>query len=479
LLTFAAPSVHLNANIPWSVLSGYNRLSHTNFTGYNTSWLLQGYGYGPLEAGMTIRLPQDPKELDYEDQIAAALLATGHYIETRLALKKGTEEVLEFDAIATPINDYQNRKIIEVKSGDWGSGDIFKLYGQMAFTGNNAGWLIHKKNLSASKQAAVEEIAKKLPVTTIHIDNSTDYPFSKMPIGLELSDKAKEVIFSTSWWVRSAERIAQGRFKNWLKSHNPQPLIIEKTKLYKNAIDESLFKESPLNRAHSLYNAYRICPSLTSSLIEYISSNGSETVSTVRDSANNEGEKLYLQYVMALEIQARIAIIKNAYDQILLEKDKMKIDSPWNGMTWDTIYKSILPESFKSGMITLDSYQHANKIPYFLYIIIEVFGGYYFPNNQNELNAISETTGIPEDDIPKALSFLDSFFPIPKGWIHQGNGVNLIKGVPAYIRGAGSFSREELYGENWLEEIPQLERRVRGWHNALYKTLEPTLKVTS
>jgi hypothetical protein len=68
---------------------------------------------------MTIKLPKDPKDHDYEDQISAMLLASGYYLETRLILKKGTEEVLEFDAIVTPVNDYTNRKIVEVKSGGW------------------------------------------------------------------------------------------------------------------------------------------------------------------------------------------------------------------------------------------------------------------------------------------------------------------------------------------------------------------------
>lgn len=64
---------------------------------------------------MSIRLPKNAIEYDYEDQVCALLHAHGYYLETRLILKKGSEEVLEFDAIATPTNDYKNRKVVEVK----------------------------------------------------------------------------------------------------------------------------------------------------------------------------------------------------------------------------------------------------------------------------------------------------------------------------------------------------------------------------
>ena len=122
---------------------------------------------------MSITLPKDPKDHDYEDQIAAMLLASGYYLETRLILKKGSEEVLEFDAIATPTNDYTNRKIVEVKSGAWGVSDLFKLYGQMMYTNHKSAWLIHKKATSETKKAAIQELSTKIPVSTIYI-NVTD-----------------------------------------------------------------------------------------------------------------------------------------------------------------------------------------------------------------------------------------------------------------------------------------------------------------
>lgn len=429
---------------------------------------------------MSITLPKDPKDHDYEDQIAAMLLASGYYLETRLILKKGSEEVLEFDAIATPTNDYTNRKIVEVKSGAWGVSDLFKLYGQMMYTNHKSAWLIHKKATSETKKAAIQELSTKIPVSTIYInvtDSSVAFESEEIPVAITMDEKLRNLVFVVAWWSRSGDRVAQGRFKTWVKSDTSGAEPVAKAKTYCGQLEESLFQSTPLGRADAIYNAYKEAPQLTSSLINHVVSSSKQSLKDVRRTVTDTSERPHLQYIMALEHKARIAIIKNAYDAILAEKSTTEDASPWSGKSWDSLYKMVLPPSFREGMKSLDSNTNAQHVAFFLQVFIDVFGGFYFPHDGEELQNIAAATGVEPSAVPGMIEMLDSFFPIPAGWIHKTDGdIHFIKGVPAYVRGAGCFAREYLYGKKWMDRYSASYWTTR-WHNALYELLQPTLKV--
>lgn len=271
---------------------------------------------------MAIRLPKDPKDHDYEDQVAAMLLASGYYLETRLILKKGTEEVLEFDAIATPVNDYFNRKVVEVKSGGWGVSDLFKLYGQTLYTQHKSAWLIHKQSVSPTKLEAIAEVCKSVPVKALYInlhDKATKEASDDIPPSIEMPQDVRNLLFATAWWSRCADRVAQARFKQWVKSDTSGTEIITKARLYCAQLEASLFKDTPIRRADAMYDAYKEAPQLTSSLIKHVVGTSKQDLKTVRRSVTDNAERPYLQYIMALEQKARIAIIKNAYDALAAE----------------------------------------------------------------------------------------------------------------------------------------------------------------
>lgn len=424
---------------------------------------------------MPIRLPKNAIKYDYEDQVCSLLHAHGYYLETRLILKKGSEEVLEFDAIATPTNDYQNRKVVEVKSGKWGISDVFKLYGQVMYASERHAWLIHKKPTTKTKKKAIQEVCGSVPVTTININIDDDGELENIPDGLDIPTNISECIFITSWWSRSAERIAQSKFRSWCKGHAEPPEPIDNAQSYLSELDECLFKKSPLSRVDALYDAYKAYPQITSSLINYVSKNSKDDLKTVRRSVSDEYGRPYLQYVMAQEFRARLAIIKNAYDAILEEADSESKKGKL--FTWKSLIRTLLPDSFNNGMDALSKFEYAQHVPYFLQLFVEVFGGFYCPTDDRELLQLSQASGMPVDKIPEALALLDMFFPIPRGWMHEGDGVNFLKGVPAYLRGAGCFAREDLYGEGWENGFPQIGWQIPNWHNALYQLLEPSLKV--
>jgi hypothetical protein len=420
---------------------------------------------------MTIRLPKDPKDYDYEDQVAAMLLACGYYLETRLVLKAGTEEVLEFDALATPVNDYANRKVVEVKSGGWGIGDIFKLYGQTLYTGHGSAWLIHKQASSDTKKEAIAEVCEKIPVKTLRIDPAAGEQGDDFPLAIEMEKKLRNVLMAAAWWSRIADRLAQAKFRQWAKSDNTGADIVQKSRRYAGQLESSLFKESPLRRADAIYDAYKAAPQLTSSLIQHVLQHSGDPLHKVRKSVWDTHERVYVQYIAALEHRARIAVIKNAYDAVLLEKATPNPAVPW--LKAGLGYKAFLPTSFQAGMQSLEAHPHAHRVAYFLQVFIEVLGGFYFSEDPEDVKLVADATGLPTEIVPEMVGMLDSFFPLPNGWVHKGQGgFHFIKGVPAYLRGAGCFAREFTRGKDWCKKNNSSWWTV-NWHNALYNLLQP------
>ena len=65
----------------------------------------------------------------YEDFIAALLCVGGFYIEKRIEMSEPIN-ILELDVVSTKLSaDCINKTLIEIKSGQWGMPDVFKVRG--------------------------------------------------------------------------------------------------------------------------------------------------------------------------------------------------------------------------------------------------------------------------------------------------------------------------------------------------------------
>jgi len=95
-----------------------------------------------------VSLPDLPKGKEFEEYISAFFQASGYYIERNI-IERETEEVLELDIITT---DYSlsppQIKLLEVKSGDWGFPDLFKVRGWMDYLNISKGVFVASKEKS-------------------------------------------------------------------------------------------------------------------------------------------------------------------------------------------------------------------------------------------------------------------------------------------------------------------------------------------
>src|SRR5262245_25587304 len=94
----------------------------------------------------SVRLPDLPKDKEFEEYVAAYLQSDGKFIE-RKVIEKSVAEVLEFNIIATQYDvDLPRLQLIEVKSGGWGFPDLFKVYGWMNYLNIIEGGFVAQKD---------------------------------------------------------------------------------------------------------------------------------------------------------------------------------------------------------------------------------------------------------------------------------------------------------------------------------------------
>ena len=86
-----------------------------------------------------IKLKELPKEKEFEEFISAYFQNGGYFIEQNI-IDRQIEEVLELDIIVTDYNKNPPKIILlEIKSGEWGFADIFKIRGWMDYTNISEG----------------------------------------------------------------------------------------------------------------------------------------------------------------------------------------------------------------------------------------------------------------------------------------------------------------------------------------------------
>ncbi|HUS49407.1 MAG TPA: hypothetical protein VMZ91_04545 [Candidatus Paceibacterota bacterium] len=90
----------------------------------------------------SINLPELPKGKIFEECVSAFFQSAGEYIERNI-IERDIEEILELDIIATDYNSkLPDIKLLEVKSGNWGFPDIFKIRGWIDYLNIEKGILI-------------------------------------------------------------------------------------------------------------------------------------------------------------------------------------------------------------------------------------------------------------------------------------------------------------------------------------------------
>jgi hypothetical protein len=163
---------------------------------------------------------------------------------------------------------------------------------------------------------------------------------------------------------------------------------------------------------------------------------------------------------MTVEARARVLIVKNGIEAALLGESMFPF----------------LPKNFRSGFDKVAKSPNRVRIPYILQMYIELFGGFLVDDTDRA--QLAELAGAPVDAVTEALDLFDVFFPTQNGWRTTSKEVQMMKMIPAYLRGIGAFFRHDSRKIDKYSVIaPNMSWLISKWHNSAYEILEKELAV--
>lgn len=418
-------------------------------------------------------VPASPHEL--EDYASALFQSAGYYVEKNIT----EENVLELDAVATSYDTACPEEVlVEAKSGDWGYGDIFKVIGWMKYLGIDRGVFIVKT--SGHDPEEVHTKVASLGVSFIHLGDFSDATSRFARAGFPLiHDSYRMPLWRYAYW---AERNLISQLKAVTKadpSKEGPTAVLKHHRFINNTI---FFVKDLCERLSLLYGEYMKHPRLACGVA--LEMGGGSFDPDAHDPDNGlireallKGSHPVLQACFYIEHRARLAILKTAIDyECLMEAGRIPESS---ATTFDA-----LPHSLRAGIDQLKRDHSFKRYALFWQVFLWGFGGFYLKDRKDyEFKWLAEQTGIPQEEIPRALKAFDILFPLSPtiSWLTEigPSQCIIVKMMPTALRGLGANQRRWRYGFKEFSEFGYTDfthRDLIKWNNSLISLLRPEKK---
>ena len=419
-------------------------------------------------------VPNSPHEL--EDYVSALFQSAGYFVEKNIT----EENVMELDVVATSYEGVCPEEVlVEAKSAGWGFGDIFKAIGWMRYLSINRG-AFFVKDIAGKDLEEVHSKVAPLGLSFIHLADFSDVTSRFAGAGFPLvHDPIRMTVWRYAYW---AERNLVSRLRDIAKADPSKEGPIAALRHHRFINNTIFFVKDLRERLSLLYGAYMKHPRLACGLA--IEMEGGVFVPDAHDPENltirealYKGSHLELQACFYLEHRARLAILKTAIDyECLVEAKRITRQS---GTSFDS-----LPSSFRTGVEQLKREPFFKRYALFWQVFLWGFGGFYLKDRQEiEFKWLSKQTGIPIEEIPRALKVFDVLFPLSQttSWITEIGKSHcvIVKMVPAPLQGLGANHRKWRYGCKEFAEFNYTDfthRDLCKWNNSLVGLLQDKVK---
>lgn len=425
-------------------------------------------------------LSKDPRGWELEDFIAAHFVSRGCYVETGVK-EKNPVEILELDIVWTDYREEpQIRHPVEVKSGDWGLGDVFKFFGWTNYLNLEPGLFVYKV-LNLRPDQTIKHIEERTRIRMLHVTKPEDAEIHFRSLGLpDPSWVDLPKIWQYSFW-------AQRRLLQSLGKAIGQGVCIESAKSakeYHQLINNAIFFLPDIqSRIGALLSAHFEHKELAATAAYEI-----ETGKVVfRDPPRTktfqiayfQGKHFPVQSCLYLAHRARLYVLKAVIDfwtalkRGEIEKTIIKIGEHEIDLT-----ASELTSAISSGMNYLCTAKSFQMFPIFWQVFLWSWGGFLLKDRLDEEYAcLSKETGVPVDEIPIALSAFDNLFPIPGGWFREpaNDSRKVLILMPAAMRGIGAFRRRLYKGLEHYKDLgykDETTNRMTEDHNTGARLLD-------
>lgn len=427
------------------------------------------------------KLAADPKGLELEDFVAAHLAVRGVFIAAGVT-QRDPEEILELDIVFT---DYATNPVVavplEVKSGRWRLGDIFKFYGWTRYLDLPSGSFLCRQLPGRLSPDTVRRLCERLGIRLVHIKSLEDTTSALCELGL--SDPLAEEM--TSLW----------RFSFWAQRRLLDSLSVaieakscaesaKAAKQYARLVRDAVFFETdPRSRVGLLFDAHQDHPRLAATIAHELTTGKvifeDPPESRAFRDALYKGDHMPVQACLYLGHRARLAILKCAVDLEIakesgsLPKQIVKIFDTEIDMNDAQLYGG-----FTAALEQLKQLSSFRQLPVFWQTFLWGWGGFLLEDRlEDEFKGLSAETGVPVREMEEALRAFDLLFSGAAPWFTspKDDTRRVLKMMPAPIRGIGAFGRLGRYEKDKYSELvfgDDTARRMQIDHNISARLLD-------
>lgn len=413
-------------------------------------------------------VPDVPKlPNDVEDYVAALFQAAGFYVEKNIVEHGERGQILERDAVAT---DYSGCDpvpiVVEVKSRDAGFAEAFKVLGWMRYLGVERGALFVARE--GRDESPLNEKLQPCGLSYCVLGDCSNAMERFAACGFpEITDPLAVDLWRFSYGV---ERRLLYDLRNLTKTADKMNGPDEVQRYLHQVRDEAFFEPDIRKRVSNLYTAFSAHPKLSLGCGRELDGGefepeGEDPDNPVIRSALYEGKYPLLQISFYVEHRARLALLKAAIDYACSlggdGEDGVKLG-------WTAALR--FPGSFLAGLEELSQHAYFRRYALFWQVFLWGFGGFYLADREDkEFSWLAEATGIPLQEIPRALRAFDILFP-PGPWIvdNGASRLRIAKMVPFPMRAIGAYQRWFRYGLKSYADLGYSDltaRDLQCWHN--------------
>ncbi len=399
-------------------------------------------------------LPDLPVGKEFEEFLAAYLQASGRYVERNI-IDRQEQDVLELDIIAT---DYKKAtapdlSLIEVKSGDWGFGDVFKLRGWLHYLNLPHGILL--VNAIRDPFEFYQKIGESIGIAVIAVPDLKKTNESLKPVGVSAKVKPDDVLtWRFSYWAER-QLLAMLTAKKKSSASCKRYFALDR---YISLVNNRLFfTKNVIQRADALYDTFREYPHISAKVGHEMCGadfdrEQEKIPGNVFEACYYKGQLNDLCISTYVENRARLSVMKSAIDYRLFKEagsdQNEKELIVFGDKKFEIGLLDALPKSFKGGLNKLATHKYFHRYPVFWQWFLWFFGGFIWLEREKEEHALlAERTGIPVEEIPNALSAYEILFEREGGWFRDIESIRVMALVPPPFMGVGANFRRLVYSD--------------------------------
>lgn len=425
-----------------------------------------------------IELPKILKDKDYEDYVCAYLQAGGLYVERNI-IHREVEELLELDILTTDFQqDSADNLLVEIKGGDWGFGDIFKIRGWLTYLHYDTGCFIVQKsrpNISYFQDKAIELNIKL-------IDNS-DLTKTKETLSSFFNIDPEKAEIETIRFAYLLERKQLAQIKQLKKKFPGLKSYQNLDDYFFKTISGSFFSRDPIRRINKLFDTFIKYKNITAKICHEL--NGGDFDDDITELSSKcfsdtfyKAESNILHVSLYVEHLARVTILKCAIEHLI---DRLKGNYDPKDIFNQLEYLT-LPNTIKTGLTEITKDKYFYLYPRFWQFFTYVFGGFILTDiEEKEFELLSKKTGVPVEEIPNAFDAFNKLFPRNGGWFFKftKSSIRCHSLFPISFCGLGANYRRLVYTDdkdyNNLYKLLSNDKTpfdLSKWNNLAYEILK-------